>query len=232
MLVILKVWQVLPQEGFLWVYVLFLKYLHLFSPKNSAETNIEERQYIKSNRQQQSIFVTSVSKQSGKYSKELSLSVIWIGISLLHYQHPTKFNQAYLKSIKKRPRTRPNVKTMCIWTPYFWLSKQKLSNSAFLQLLRLKQILKYLSNTFFFKKRWNDDSGIHHLQSVLDINSSCCQSRELNSSVNLRLTLFKRVYPLQSFKPFLLFLLNCQKYLQFLHRRYQCHRVMTFLYEN
>lgn len=46
MMTILKVWQALPQEGFLWVYVLYLKYLHLFSPKTSPETNTQERQYM------------------------------------------------------------------------------------------------------------------------------------------------------------------------------------------
>lgn len=46
MMTTLKVWHELPQEGFLWVYVLYWKYLHLFSPKTSPETNTQERQYI------------------------------------------------------------------------------------------------------------------------------------------------------------------------------------------
>lgn len=46
MMTVLKVWQALPQEGFLWVYVLHLKYLHLFSHKTSPETNTQEKQYM------------------------------------------------------------------------------------------------------------------------------------------------------------------------------------------
>lgn len=52
MLVNLKVWESTATGTFFCRPVLFSEYLHLFSTKYSAETDTEEKQYMKSNRKE------------------------------------------------------------------------------------------------------------------------------------------------------------------------------------
>lgn len=64
MMTILKVWQALPQEGFLCFYVLHLKYLHFFSLKNLTSRKVKQILKKGSIWQQKNIFVTSENNQA------------------------------------------------------------------------------------------------------------------------------------------------------------------------